>query len=110
MRKGISYQYYVEGEDEKKLLDVLKRDLRCIKSGKVDKFNVIQDSITVARIRPLKENTIVILVYDTDIEKIETLRKNVAFLQEQSAIKDVLCIPQVEKLEHELIRACTIRN
>lgn len=110
MRKEISYQYYVEGEDEKKLLNVLKRDLRCIKSGKVDKFNVIQDYFTTARIRPLKQNTIVILVYDTDIEKIEILRKNITFLQNQCAVKDVLCIPQVKKFEHELIRACEIRN
>ena len=32
--------YYVEGDDEKKLLDVLKTDLRLIKPGKVQKLNV----------------------------------------------------------------------
>lgn len=38
MRSGLYYQYYVEGDDEKKLLEILKRDFRCIKSGKIDKY------------------------------------------------------------------------
>lgn len=49
MKKGINYQYYVEGEDEKKLLNVLKA-MGCIESGKVDKFNVVQNEFTFARI------------------------------------------------------------
>lgn len=38
MSRPIYYQYYVEGEDEVKLLNVLKSDLGCILAGKVDKF------------------------------------------------------------------------
>ena len=71
MKKNAIYHYYVEGEDEKKLLDVLKRDLCCIESGKVDKMNVIQTKFTVARIRPLKQDTTVVLVYDTDVEELK---------------------------------------
>ena len=37
MSRPIYYQYYVEGEDEVKLLNVLKSDLGCILAGKVDK-------------------------------------------------------------------------
>ena len=33
MRKSGIYQYYVEGEDERSLLNTLKLDLRCIESG-----------------------------------------------------------------------------
>ena len=46
-QKGI-YHYFVEGDDDKKLLDTLKLQLGCIKSGKVDVLNVIQNNITSA--------------------------------------------------------------
>lgn len=111
MRKKDSYHYYVEGEDEKRLLDVLKRDLRCIESGKVDIVNVIQTKFSAARIRPLKQDTIVVLVYDTDVESnMDIFRYNVDFLNRQKGIKKVICIPQVKNLEEELLRACDIRN
>ena len=60
------YQYYVEGDDEKALVNTLKSDLRCIESGKVDVFNVVQNLLKPTRLRTLKPNTIVVLVYDTD--------------------------------------------
>ena len=41
MRKKQVLHYYVEGEDEKSLLEALKRDLGCIETGKVDIMNVI---------------------------------------------------------------------
>lgn len=111
MRKKDIYHYYVEGEDEKKLLDVLKSELGCIESGKVDKVNVVQTKFSIARIRPLKQNTIVVLVYDTDVDdNIDTLKYNVDLLNKQKGIKEVICVPQVKNLEEELLRACAIRN
>lgn len=111
MGKKANYHYYVEGENEKSLLNTLKRDVGCIESGKVDKFNVIQNRFTNARIRPLKPGTIVVLIYDTDVEiNIEILQYNVNFLRKQTGIKEVFCIPQVMNLEDELKRACTIKN
>ena len=110
MKERLYYQYYVEGEDEKKFLEVLKRDLQCIASGKVEKFNVIQNKLTITRIRPLRQGTIVAFVYDTDVENIEIIQQNIEFLKAQSGIKDVLCIPQVKNLEEEILRACKIRN
>lgn len=83
MRKKEIYHYYVEGDDEKHLLDALKREIGCIQPGKVEKFNVIQQRITIARIRPLKQDTIVVFVYDTDVEN---------------------------NLEEELVRCCDISN
>ena len=109
-KKGI-YQYYVEGEDEKKIINVLKQEFRCIESGKVEKFNAVQNKFTTARIRPLKMGTTVILVYDTDIDSnIDILKYNIDFLEKQSCIRNVICIPQVKNLEDELLRACQIRN
>ena len=40
MGRNTIYHYFVEGEDEEKLIQVLKTDLRCIIPGKVQKFNV----------------------------------------------------------------------
>lgn len=108
---GKIYHYYVEGEDEKSVIDTLKKDLSCIESGRVEKFNVIQNRFTTARIRPLKPGTVVVLVYDTDVDKnMEILQLNVKFLKKQSGIKDVMCIPQVRNLEDELVRACAIKD
>lgn len=111
MRKQEIYHYYVEGEDEKKLLEVLKRDFGCIESGKVDKLNAVQSKFSVARIRTLKPDTIVVLIYDTDVESgLDILQYNVDFLNQQKGIKQVICIPQVKNLEEELLRACNIKS
>ena len=110
MTKKTNIQYYVEGDDEKKLIDVLKRDMRCIQVGRVDKFNAIQNLFTTTRIRTLKQNTVIVLIYDTDVEKIDILQKNITYLRKQSTIKDIICIPQVKKLEEELLYACKIKK
>ncbi|MFW5652150.1 MAG: hypothetical protein ACOCNC_12380 [Acetivibrio ethanolgignens] len=87
MRRKPNYQYYVEGEDEKKLLNTLKTDLQCIVHGRVDRLNVIQEKFPIARIRTLTQETTVILLFDTDVEKTDILKNNVEFLRKQSAIK-----------------------
>lgn len=110
MKKNANYHYYVEGEDEKRLLDALKSELKCIESGKVEKFNVIQNRFTAARLRPLKYGVIIVLIYDTDVEtNLEILKNNLIFLKKQSGIKDIVCIPQVKSLEDELRRSCKIK-
>lgn len=111
MRKNEIYHYYVEGENEKKLLEVLKRDLGCIESGKVDKVNVVQTKFSIARVRTLKPDTTVVLIYDTDVEDtLAILQYNIDFLNKQKGIKQVICIPQVKNLEEELLHACNIKN
>ena len=104
------YQYYVEGQDEEKLIQVLKTELRLIEPGKVEKFNVVSEELTKLRIMSLKMGTIVVLVFDTDAGNINTLKKNIKFLKEQNAIKNVLCITQVKNLEDELKRSCDIKD
>ena len=104
------YQYYVEGEDEKALINILKSELRCVEPGKVSVFNVVQNELTQARLRPLKTGTIVVLVYDTDKEKTDILKYNIRLLQKNSAIKEVLCVPQVKNLEDVLVDSCGINK
>ena len=43
---GKYYQYYVEGQDEEKIIQVLKTELQLIEPGKVEKFNVVSEKFT----------------------------------------------------------------
>lgn len=110
MKRQVNYQYYVEGETEKYLLDILKTEMRCIVPGKVDKFNVIQERLTNARIRTLKQDTVIVLVFDTDVERIDILNDNIRFLEKQTAVKEVICVPQIRNLEEELLHCCNIKS
>ena len=109
MKKG-SYHYFVEGEDDAKVINILKTDLRLIIPGKVQIFNVMQEKITNPRLMSLKADTIVILVFDTDVGATTTLLDNIKILKKAPNVKDVFCITQVKKLEDELIRSCDIKQ
>lgn len=50
------------------------------------------------------------LIFDTDTDQIDTLLENIRFLQKQSIVKKVICVPQVKNLEHELLRSCNIKQ
>ena len=107
------YQYYVEGENEKKLVEVLSKEYKYIKAGKVEVFNVVEKSIKNTRIRNFKENHVIILVFDTDTNNTKTLEANIEYLKrlvKSKKIKDVILIPQVHNIEDELVRSCNINN
>lgn len=104
------YIYYVEGENEKTLLNVLKTDLKCIIAGKVEVFNAIQEKITLTRVRMYKPNTNIVFVYDTDTSHVDLLKENILFLRKQKCVKNIFCVPQVQNLEDELERCCKINN
>ena len=105
------YHYFVEGSDDKKIVNTLKTDLRMILPGKVEEFNVVQKKLTKNRIMSLKAATTVILIFDADAGNVDILNDNIAFLNRQkNQIKKVICIPQVDNLEDELVRSCNIRE
>ena len=110
MSKKDIYQYYVEGETEKKLLKVLKTELGCIEPGKIECFNAIQDICSPYRVRSLKVNTVVVLIFDTDVLVVNKLKKNIDFFMKHKSIKKVICIPQVKNLEDELVQCCNIAH
>lgn len=103
-------QYYVEGEDEEKLIRTLKTDLMCIKPGKVQKFNVVDCELTDARLTSLRPKTMVVLIFDTDTGSSAILAKNLKKLKGCPNISEIITIPQVPNLEGELIRSCNIKN
>lgn len=110
MTKNSNIQYYVEGKDEEKLLSVLKTEMQKILPGKVQVFNVITQKITKARLMTLKEDTGVVLIFDTDVGDSKILRENIDKLVECTRVSDVLLIPQCKNLEDELVRSCQIRK
>lgn len=110
MARNDPVQYYVEGDDEKKLISVLKTDLRLILPGKVDKFNVVEQRITNARLRTLDPKTTVVLIFDTDTGQKDTLEQNIQMLLDHPRVAQVITIPQVMNLEDELVRCCDIKD
>lgn len=103
-------QYYVEGEDEKKLIEVLKTDMRLIMPGKVQILNVVQERISDTKLRILASGTILVFVFDTDVGDPSILIENIKKAEKSSNIKDVYCVPQVKNLEEELVRAIGVRD
>ena len=92
MRREKYYQYFVEGEDEKKLVDVLKSDMKLIEAGKSQVFNVTQQKLTRLRIMNLKPGTTVILIFDADAGNLQMLKDNIRFLQKEKVVSEVICI------------------
>lgn len=110
MKNNQKYQYYVEGEHEKKLLDIFKTDLQCIHPGKVEVFNPITRKISKSKIMKLSNGTIIILVFDSDVEECQILKDNISFLSSQKNVKDVWCVIQVKNIEEELCRSCDLKT
>ena len=104
------YQYFVEGEDEKRLIEVLKTDMRLIQPGKIQVLNVIQERLTDLKLRVLSEGTILIFVFDTDTSNINILNENLVRAKKSSRVKNVYCITQVKNIEDELIRSTDIKR
>lgn len=103
-------QYYVEGPDDKKVIDTLKTKMRLVKPGKVDVLNVVTERITDLRLRNLSPGTMVVLVFDVDAGSRDILNANIQKLENCQAVTEVVTIPQVSKLEIELVRSCDIRQ
>lgn len=103
-------QYYVEGEDEKKIINVLKSDLKVIRPGKVQKLNVTTQKITDMRLRALALGTMVVFAFDTDRGEVDMLKENIEIVKACPSVSEIILIPQVPNIEGELVRSCNIKN
>ncbi len=100
-------QYYVEGEDEVKLLNTLKGKMGLIRAGKVQRLNATTHLLTPARLRTLSQDTMVVLIFDTDAGNPATLQENLDRLNQCTSVSEIVTIPQVHNLEEELLRSCS---
>lgn len=109
MSKNDTYIYFAEGECEKKVIDTLKNTH--LQSGKIRVYNVLQKPITDYIVRQFKEKSIVILVFDTDVEtNLDILQKNITRLKSAKNIKKVILIPQIKNFEEEIIYSTNIKT
>jgi len=108
--KSQPIQYYVEGKDEEKLLSVLKTEMKLILPGNVQKLNVVECKVTPGRLRALRPQTMVVLIFDTDTGKRDILDQNIERLRGCPAVSEIVTIPQVPNLEEELARSCGLRD
>ena len=105
-----NYCYFVEGQDEKKIIDTLKTELKLIQPGKVQIVNPVQERIKASRLNSLTMDTTIILVFDTDTSSAQILIQNINFIKSRPNISKVVCITQVRNLEDELVRSCSISH
>ena len=105
-----TYYYFVEGQTEQRMLEVLKTSFQCIRPGKIRVFNVVQNRLNKGHLWMLKDQTNVILVFDTGKADPGCLFDNIAFLKNEKRFKNIMCVPQVKNLEEELKRCCGIRH
>ena len=79
-------------------------------SGKIKVMNVIQNKVPRSILRTLERETIVVLVFDTDIEKIDILDKNIELIKNSNNVRDIIYILQIKNLEDELVYSTKIKK
>ena len=102
--------YFVEGEMEKKLIEVLKLELKSIYPGKVRKCNVVQERLRASEFIQYGIGISVALVLDTDTTSTRVLDENLQCIKGLQNCREVICIPQVRNLEDELKYACGLQD
>ena len=112
------YIYYVEGDNEKKVVDTLKeRGNEYIVSGKSNVFNIVQEKIKKSQLMTLNKSTVAIVIFDNDvledrIQNQDVIRKrlieNISLLRENC--KQVVVICQYDNIEDEIIKSTNIRK
>lgn len=110
MAKNEVIQYFVEGECEQKFINSYKMGpCSFLKPGKVEILNMVNNRITKARARSIKQNTVVVLVYDIDQGNPTLLEENIRTLKECSLTK-VIHVQSVKCFEDEVIRSTKIKK
>ena len=102
--------YIVEGETERKVIEALRTELRCIYAGKVLKHNVVQEVVKRNNFMRFSRDTMFVLIFDTDTDGVAVLKQNITLIGELPNARKVITIPQVRNLEDELCYSCCIRD
>ena len=102
--------YFVEGECEETLINALKKDPAKIIPGRVKKWNVIDRVLPNSILNTIQPGSIVVLVFDTDVQSSGFLEKNIQILKKIVSKVLIVCLPQVLNLEDELERCTDVKN
>ncbi len=98
--------YFVEGQCEQKIVEALKEEPQRLRSGKIKVLNPITQEIPSSVLLAIKEDSVVALVFDTDISVTEQLKNNILRLRKYCKKVTIVYSGQVLNLEDELVR-CT---
>ncbi len=101
--------YYVEGPCEEQLISALKEAPRKLIPGKIKIFNVIQNLIPKSQMLSIQAGTIVVFVFDTDVDITAKLKKNIELLERYCGKVKIIYLPQVLNLEDELVRCTNVK-
>ena len=102
--------YFVEGECEETLINALKKYPAKIIPGRVKKWNVIDRVLPNSILNTIQPGSIVVLVFDTDVQSSGSLGKNIQMLKKIVSKVMIVCLPQVLNLEDELERCTDVKN
>ena len=102
--------YFVEGECEEALINALKREPCQIMPGRVKVWNVIDKILPDSILRTIQPGSIVVFMFDTDVQQTGNLEKNIQKLKKYAGKVVVVFLPQVMNLEDELKRCTDVKN
>ena len=102
--------YFAEGKCEATLLNALKENPQKILAGRVKVLNVINSLIPRSQLITIQPGTIVVFVFDTDVEITDYLKQNIELVSKYCAKTKVVFLPQVRNLEDELVRCTDIKT
>ena len=109
MKSDQRIRYFVEGECEEKLINTYKLPpYNHFVAGKVDVVNFIFHRISNQRLASLEPKTIVVLVYDIDVERTEILDENIKKLKSMG-IK-TYHVQSIKNFEEELSYSTGIKD
>ena len=103
--------YFVEGPCEKQLIDALNKEPPYrLAPGKVNVHNLIQELLPRNTVNSLKEGTEVVFVFDTDMEKTDTLQRNIRLVKKYVSKVRIINLAQVLNFEDEIARATDVKR
>ena len=104
------YHYLVEGECEKKFINIYKNSkYNKVLAGRVNIFNLVNNEMSEPYLAGINREAIVILIYDTDVNRTNILDKNIINLKRRG-IKKILHVHSVKNFEDELIYSSDLKN
>ena len=102
--------YLVEGDCEKSLIQALKESPSLLLPGKIIVNNPVNSLLSKGVIMTFAPNSTIVLVFDTDVERVDVLARNLELLERYNASYEIVTIPQIKTFEDEIVRATDVKK